>query len=94
MRGPTGQAGLLLGTDPPLHPEQLPAAEPGLRSPPRLGLPRCGQGIRRRLSPPPHGDRPTETHLVSTSRLQLLDPSSRPARITALGPARQAAVLL
>lgn len=39
VRGPTGQAGLLLGTDPPLHPEQLPAAEPAPPSGPRLGLP-------------------------------------------------------
>ena len=45
VRGPTGQAGLLLGRDPPLHPEQLPAAEPGPPSPD------YGQEIRRRLSP-------------------------------------------
>lgn len=80
MRGPTGQAGLLLGTDPPLHPEQLPAAEPG---PPLLTTARRSDAAS---ALPPHRNCPTETHLVSTSRLQLLDPSSRPARITALGP--------
>lgn len=50
VRGPTGQAGLLLGTDPPLHPEQLLVAEPAPPSRPRLGLPDYGQ-IPRRLSP-------------------------------------------